>query len=188
MSEFYLLDQDTQHPDLPVIEDYPEEIEIMDFISGRVVKVENTPIEMSLSISSGSFRPDLITYLLPLFSDKMKNALSDFGVDNIDYSPVIFRDYKNMNEESGYWLANVIALLKCVDIDKSTVDISELCGAKMYDFESFVIDEKRTANLPLFRLVERGQFLIINEALKKHLDKYNFEGIRILNTRDYPGY
>jgi len=186
MSKFYLIDQNTQSPGGPIIETYPDTIDVLEVISGKRLPWDpDTTITLKLSKSSGDFRPDLVTYLLPLFSDKIKECLTKLNVDNIDYYPVFLDNPNTGKLEPGYWLANIIGVIKCVDISQS--DAKQHPLSKRYTFKSFVVDEALTNSQSLFRLAEMRRLIVINETLKKCLEECELTGIRITNTRDYEG-
>jgi len=186
MSKFYIIDQNTQLYGGPIIESYPHNVDVLEVIKGKKLSYDpNATITLKLSKTSGDFRPDLVTYLLPLFSDKIKKCLTKFNIDNIDYYPVLLDNPNTKKMESGYWLANIIGAIKCIDISKS--DAIQHPLSKNYTFKSFTIDETLTNNQPLFRLAEMHRIIIINESLKKYLEECDLDGINIINTNDYGG-
>lgn len=187
MSEYFILGQDKQQAGGPIIENYPDDLDILDLISGKKLDRTMEPIVIELAESSGDFRPDMVTYLLPLFSDKLKNILTDLGIDNIDYYPVIFSNQASEKEDTKYWLANILGLIQCLDIENSETSTHPL-SKKVKIEKSFILDESLLSGQKIFRIAEERSLIIINEDIKNQLDNQQLQGVRVINTRDYEGY
>jgi len=188
MAEFYIFAQDTQAAGGPIIAEYPADVEITDLTSGRRVHRGNEPIMLTLSPESDDFRPDLVTYLLPLFSDRVKTALRRLNVDNIDYYPVVFQLPHAHRTEEGYWLANIIGTLESINMSQSKPDLVDDDTGTPYSFTSIVIDEAKVGDRRIFRPAEQQSLIVINERLRDELIKLDLQGVKIVNTREYEGF
>jgi hypothetical protein len=143
-------------------------------------------IELELASSSGSLRPDLVTYLIPLFSERIRATLDAAGVDNIDYYPVTLTGPEANQTDDRYMLGNVLGLVECIAHSKSNGTQHPL--SKRWQYTSFVIDEERVSTLLLFRPLEMRNLIVVHEHLAERLSAAGLDGVRIRNTRDYDGY
>lgn len=86
-NSYYLLEQDLRIPETSAIGSIPNNLEPLDWLSGKV-QPDPGSLKLSLSAASGDFLPDMMGSLVTLFSTGLKNALAEFGVQNIQYFPV----------------------------------------------------------------------------------------------------
>ncbi len=187
MAEYFVIKQDLLTLDPPpVLGPLPYEIEPLDFINGRRITFREEPIELPLTETSGDFQPDMITYLLPLFSERLKNELTRLGIDNIDYFKTHLVHPKTGTIIKNYWLANIIGCIECVDISNSVREYDDLLDS--YNIKSFTIDNNIVGNARFFRLAEKSKLIIIHEIIKNELDKMKLKGVQVRNTRDYDGF
>lgn len=186
MPEYYILEQETLRADIPIITKFPESLDALDFYSGNIMNDVSSPIIINIKTSKGVVFPDAITYMAPLFSDRLKLLLDEHGVDNIQYHEVEIIDQETKNKIGiRYWLANIIGLFDCIDKDRSTGEYDEYL--EQYDFESFVIDPLKTYGARIFRPFDERMLIIINETIKDAIVSAKMEGLRVRNTRDYDG-
>lgn len=99
--EYYILDEIAGNPDIPYIEELPEQLDMIGVVMGNKLSLD-LPIRLPVTIQDESEveYPDMLTADVPLFSKKLKNTLDDLGIDNIDYFPVELYK-KNSGENSG---------------------------------------------------------------------------------------
>ncbi len=186
MKDFFLLEQDLRAPGSASVGELPEDMDAYDWICGKKMPTPKSPLRLPLAKSSGDYRGDMMSGLLTLFSDELKAALEMFAVTNVDYYPVELQDLNNGEIEDGYWLANIIGRIECVDKSKSTIR-PRPAGGKGQLF-SFYIDADATRGSAIFRLNENPALIIINEALRNHLIDSELVGVRMRRTQDYDGW
>src|SRR3712207_5509476 len=185
--QYYLLRQDLMARGAPGIRGLPDEIDPLDWMRGKVMPAPASPLRLTLSDASGDdFRGDLIDSLVSIASDKLKSALTAFGVDNVDYFPVELVHPRKRVPEPGYWLVNVVGRVNCVDVANSTVHAG--AGGRGVDLESFKIDEARAPEQPIFRLDEDPTLIVITEQLKEHLEAAGLAGVKLQPTEDFDGF
>ncbi len=85
-----------------------------------------------------------------------------------------------------YWLANIIGLMDCIDEEESIGEYDDYL--EEYDWESLVIDPKKTDGAKIFRPHGEQMLIIIDETIKEAIESAGLEGIRLRNTRDYDGF
>lgn len=182
---YYLLEQDLRIPDIAAIGGVPDHIEPLDWMRGKKMAPPGA-LRLQLSAVSGDERGDIMGSLLTLFSDELKDAMTKFGVDSIDYFPVELENPNTHEIETGYWLANVLGLVGCVDMSRSVI-VPRPSGAKG-DLESFYVDPKRAMSLRIFRLAEDPTLIVINHELREFLRSLPLAGVRLRHTKTYDGF
>ncbi len=181
--QYYIFDEVSPNRYAPYLE-LPDEIDLIETIMGKKPQFDYLPIEMEAEIDEDEkvVYTDIINPGVPLFSPKMKSALDEFGVNNIEYYPVniINEDTKELLSE--YWLAIVTDIIPCINLETSVFKDSAL--GKPF-ISQFFIDEKKTKGLDLFRLHNIPGLILINEELKEKLSSIDFEGISFKHTDEY---
>lgn len=113
----------------------------------------------------------------PIMSDTLINALLEVGVDNLQTYPALLRD-ANGQERSDYKVVNVIGKIAAADMDNSDYIDMGGTGLIAVGFKKLVVDNTKTYDALMFRLAESITDIIIHEAVKKHLEKYDFKYLR----------
>ena len=180
--EYYIFDEVPNY-NRPYLE-LPVEIDLVDSIMGKKPEFDSLPIEMPVEMNEdeeiGS--TDIINPGVPFFSDKMKSALDEYGVTNIDYYPVVIIDSETEGILCKYWLAIVKGMPACIDLTKS--QFKEITVERTV-LTQFFIDHTKTAGLNLFRFNSIPGLIIINEELKDKLSKLDFHGVSFKNIKEY---
>lgn len=187
MSEYFILEQETQRTDLPTIRSVPKEIDVLRFLRGSLQSVATIPVHLEVKTLSGVVFPDAWTYLLCLFSDRLRQILDGLLIDNIQYfaAKVTSQDTKEPCRTK-YWLANVIGLLDCIDHEQSDGKYDE--DLEQYEWKSFVVDPRRAMGVKVFRPLDERQLIVVEESVKEAIEAAQLVGIRLRNTRDFDGF
>ena len=150
---FYIMRQETAIEGSAGLDGLPDYLDPFDWISGKKMPPPNdgNPIVLDLSLASGDYRGDIIDGFITLYSDELKEALEEFCVDNVDFYPVRLRDQNDDSTEGGYWIANIIGLLDCADMQKSQYKTKP--SGRGVEFESLIIDENLTNDSKIFRII-----------------------------------
>lgn len=125
--------------------------------------LDKTPIEIEVEDGGIEF-PDLLCQPLPLFSERLKNILEKYEVDNIFYKPVYLVD-NLLDEKHLYWLG-VVDYIHCFEMDQEGK-------------EQFLVE--RIGKYKIFRdYLQSGLAIYVTEDLKSILEQeeHNLEGIR----------
>jgi hypothetical protein len=161
------------------------ELEPVGLLSGAKLAKPPGYINITLSKNSGDFYPDIISSLITLYSNKVKQCLDNCGVDNVDFYPVKIIDPKSNTVNFDYWFANICGRISCIDVENSDTEVDPLGGL---EFESFCIDEAKVNGARIFRLHEDGTLVIVNEVIFNELSKAGLKGTILENTRNYDGH
>jgi hypothetical protein len=143
----------------------------------RYAGVVRQPIKCRLHPRRGRRMRDAFLTDIPLFSDRLINALHGAGVDNLDLYECeialadggVARDYKAVN---------IVGAVKCADLEQS--QYVSLAPAPFLDFQRLVIDPKRARGLDLFRLGEKPLKIIISERVKRAVDAIRPVGMQLV--------
>lgn len=181
--EYYIFDEVSPNRDAPFL-DLPDEIDLIESIMGKKPMFDELPIEILADIEEDEVivYTDIINPGVPLFSDKMKTALDECGVTNIDYYPVVITDYETKEILADYWLAIVTGIVACMDLQNSQF---KQTADQQTVITQFSIDHAKTGGLNLFRFHNIPGLIIINEELKEKLSKIDFKGISFKHTSEY---
>ncbi|MFT5660801.1 MAG: hypothetical protein ACI9TV_001444 [Sulfurimonas sp.] len=181
--EYYIFDEISPNRDAPFL-DLPDEIDLIESIMGKKPIFDELPIKIPADIDEdeGVVYTDIINPGVPLLSNKMKEALDQCGVTNIDYYPVLIIDYETKQTLAEYWLAIVTGIIACIDLEKS--QFKQTADGQTV-ITQFSIDHAKTAGLNLFRFHNIPGLIIINEDLKNKLSKMSFNGISFKHTNQY---
>ena len=181
--QYYIFDEVSPNRDAPFL-DLPDEIDLIETIMGKKPMFDELPIEMQADIDEDEtiVYTDIINPGVPLFSEKMKSALDEFGVDNIEYYPVNITDSETKEVLAEYYLAIVKDIIACIDLDNSKFG-KTASGTTV--ITQFCIDHTKVADSILFRFHNIPGLIIINEALKEELSKIDFKGVSFKPTEQY---
>lgn len=154
-----------------VIDEVPDNIDSLDWIKGDLMELppEIEPQTLNLALESGSFRGAIIDGLLTLYHKKLCAVLTEFGVDNIQFYPVLLRDQETQKIEDSYFIVNIVGLFDCIDMQKSKVEWWR--SGMGFNFLSMVIDETKTYGLPVFRLKDDPTKVLLVKNCKILLPK-----------------
>lgn len=181
--QYYIFDEVSPNRDAPFL-DLPDEIDLIETIMGKKPMFDELPIEIPADIDEDEtiVYTDIINPGVPLFSAKMKMALDAFGVDNIDYYPVLITDSETKEVLAEYHLAIVKDIVACIDLDNSQFGKTASGTTVITEFS---IDSTKAADSVLFRFHNIPGLIIINEALKDELSKTEFKGVSFKPTEQY---
>jgi hypothetical protein len=184
--DYFLLEQELRIPDVTSIAGVPEGIDPYDWTLGKKLDDPPQPVRLQLARSGGEYRGAIISGLVTVFSDPLKNVLTEQGIDNIDYYQAELEHPETHRIESGYWLVNVLGLIECVDESMSTI-VPRATGGPG-DLKSFFIDPEKTQGFSLFRLHEAPPLIIVDEEVKHAIREADIRGVRLRPTDLYDGF
>ena len=181
--QYYIFDEVSPNSDAPFL-DLPDEIDLIETIMGKKPIFDELPIKIEADIDEGEevVYTDIINPGVPLFSEKMKSALDEYGVTNIDYYPVLIVDYDTRDVLAEYYLGIVTDIIACIDLEKSQFGEDKM-GKPV--ITQFAIDHNKTRGLNLLRFHNIPGLMIINEELKSNLAAIDFKGVSFKPTGEY---
>ena len=108
---------------------------------------------------------------VPLVSDRLLAALRRAGVDNLQIFPALVRTGAGGEPRPGHCVLNVIGLVDGADPAASigTVLAEDDPGPRRVEYSHLVLSRARTRDLPLFRLADSPDMLLIHDRVLRVL-------------------
>lgn len=177
----YLLRQDARLDHWRAM--FVEGIAPWDLLAGTPIDKAEEPVRVTLS-ASGQLRSDFLEHPCPVVSDAMRRVLDRCGVDNLQY----FRAQLQMEYSDeilqGFWVANVIGVVACVDRDVSS-SVPSGDGQELQDFR---VELGKAYGFAIFRLAEDRRVIVINERIRQAMETAGLTGVLFQDTQTYNGY
>lgn len=123
------------------------------------------PLTFEIEVRGGPV-PDYLSLMIPVFSDRLVEALREAGVDNLQTFPAVLVDGATKERWEGYQAINILGKVACADMDKSTC--SEI-GAGMVVIRELWIHDDAAEGLLLFRLGQSPYRVLIHDKVADHL-------------------
>lgn len=114
-------------------------------------------------------------------SQKMKNIFEKHINEEIEFFEVQFEGSKKTNEK--YFLMNFLNIQSAMDYDKS--EYLQLSTGKIIEIDKMTIDYNKLKNQIAFRLDEIKSALVINNELKKAIEKAGITGVKFKDLEKY---
>jgi hypothetical protein len=142
------------------------------------------------TLSAGIFPDFAISDMgCPVVSERLKKLLDTNGVDNIEYFSATVIEKKGRQPKEGYYAANIIGLVDCIDKDKSEFrgfvkdgalkgisSISELSLLESIQFPAYI-----------FRMYLFRRIILIHEAFKGILEEAGITGVKLIQPENWDG-
>ena len=118
---------------------------------------------------------------------RLYDALCAAGVDNMDVYQTVIRHPETGFETRDYVIANLIGLVKAVDLSKSKVVGGSSNHLLDTDFEGVSIDEKKTHGFLMFRLAENTSAVLVHQRVKDFLLSKGFDMLTFVEPEKWIG-
>jgi len=142
------------------------------------------PVRIILA-ADGNQASDFLELPSAVVSDKMRRALEQAGVNNIQYFRASLENPSLPAAVSGYWLANIIGKLSCVDLQASQFD--DALDHDVGTLRSFQIDERLSYGLGLFRIAEDPRLIVVRQRVRDVLESAQLRGVLFQAPQRYDG-
>lgn len=109
----------------------------------------------------------------PIMSDELLNALTRYGVNNIDVYESIIHQQGSDVPITNFKTVNVIGLVSALDEDESDAESLGMGEGPMSPrfFKKLKISSEKAHGLLLFRLAEKVSEIVIHRTIKEKLEK-----------------
>jgi len=186
---YYIIRYDEEGHNAAGILDKPDVISVNNFVFdlGKKMDMGIPRAEFSINASQNG---ELLDYVLTslrgmVVSEKFKNVLDESGADNIDYYPVVINNNITKRKFDGYYIANIVGLVDCMDMDNSKYQNMAAFPDKIRVIENLKIDEDKIKGLVIFRLMQRSSIILINGYMRNILAKEHLSGVKIVQADGY---
>lgn len=163
----------------------------LDFDSGCKQPIKEIPtieIHISEDQSQNLLTDNLIAPGITgiVINRKIRSILQENNVSNIEYYNSILIDEIMGKKETDYKVGNIIGLIKCVDFEKSELVIDDHDGSIQF-IDKLVLkyDLLKDIKLPIFRLGEFSQIILVHNAIKNELESANVSGINFYKPEEF---
>lgn len=125
-----------------------------------------------------------------IMSERLKAFLESNGIDNIQYFPasVIERDGEHAHD--GYYTANIVGLVDCIDREASEMDAEEDDDGELnivYSVEKLVLKNTETNYGYIYRAYPFTRLILIDNIFRERFDAAGFTGIRLVDPDRWDG-
>jgi hypothetical protein len=120
-------------------------------------------------------------------SERLLQALASAGVDSIDRYAATLLDRDGQPLAERFFAVNLIGRIACADLEASDCTVDDPDDPVGVDFESLVIDEKRTRGALLFRLHEAANGIVVHDSVRRVLQPLGLRGITFVDPIDWIG-
>ncbi|THB66099.1 MAG: hypothetical protein D6B27_07200 [Gammaproteobacteria bacterium] len=163
----------------------------LDFDSGCKQPIKEIPtieIHISEDQSQNLLTDNLIAPGITgiVINRKIRSILQENNVSNIEYYNSILIDEIMGKKETDYKIGNIIGLIRCVDFEKSELVIDDHDGSIQF-IDKLVLkyDLLKDIKLPIFRLGEFSQIILVHNAIKNELESANVSGINFYKPEEF---
>lgn len=124
----------------------------------------------------------------PIISSRLKDVFDQCRIENVEYFPVTVIERQGETAKSGYFAANIIGLIDCINLDESDIDGEEEDGEVVaIDY----IDElvlKPESYGPIYRARLFRRIIVIEEPLILALSNTQLEGMKLISPDKWDGF
>lgn len=122
-----------------------------------------------------------------LWQDELIDAVRRAGVNNIQCYECVLIDPINNVRHQNYKAVNIIGLVAAADLGKSVYSSPSGVPLIDTDFDSVVIDERKTNGMLLFRMAECVSAIVVHEIVKKFIEDAKIPYINFIKPESWFG-
>lgn len=121
----------------------------------------------------------------PLCSGKLRHALEQAGVQNVQYFPVdvVAKDGKTLGRD--YNVANFLARVKCLDWESSVVDPTYRADGLAIHIDKLVLDTDAIQGRKVLRMEENSTVLLVAQSVRDLIESLGITGVRFTDPADF---
>lgn len=126
----------------------------------------------------------------PIISERFKQFLDSLGIDNIQYFEAAIIELEGEPAKSGYYAANIIGLIDCIDRDASDMDAEPDKDGELtviFGIEKLVLKDNIAYQGYLFRAAHFTRLILVDEFLKQQIEESPLTGIRLVSPERWDG-
>jgi len=185
----YVMIGEGVHPAARIKRCHREQLERSRWINGQLIDFEvPEPVLYDLDpLYPGE--PKMLYHHLPVpvMHVSVYQCLVECGVDNVQTYKAILRDLEKGVEYKDYLAFNVVGKIAAADMSASTMMGTSDSTIIDADFDSLHIDESKCQDALIFRLAENVSAIIVDEKIKKKIEKNKIQGIFFYASGEWSG-
>lgn len=144
-------------------------------------------IEIPYSLTDEKWKTDNIvvsTRLGLLINETIKSIFDSLNIENIQYFPTRIINEMSSQIDKGYYIANIIGKVACVDRQNSILDCYEDVDIQFID--KLVLDDNQIPlDLHIFRLSEFLPLIVISDVLKSKVEAAHITGMKLYSLDEF---
>jgi hypothetical protein len=126
------------------------------------------------------------TLRVALVSARLRQAMVDFGVQDIEYLPVRIINHKNRLASDSHVIARATHLVDAIDRGQSVFEPHPFLKGRLDAVEKLVIDAARVpTHKSMFRLVDYPEIIVVTARLAAALNAVGMTGLKWLPLHEY---
>ncbi|MFH0926170.1 MAG: DUF1629 domain-containing protein [bacterium] len=125
-----------------------------------------------------------------VISERFKFFLDSLGIDNIQYVKATVIERDGEPAKPGYYAANILGLVDCIDRDASEMDAELDDDGELtiiFRIDKLVLKDDVFYQAPLFRTAHFTGLILLDETLKQKIDKSPLIGVRLVSPVRWDG-
>lgn len=125
---------------------------------------------------------------LLVVSGRVKKALDDAQVNNVELLPIRIVDHKGRVASSDYFIVNPQDVCDCIDIDGSGVEWNPIDPGSICGCDALMLREDAVpASYKVFRLHHWRNMIVIRRELAESMRALGLSGLSFLEPEEYMG-
>lgn len=125
-----------------------------------------------------------------IVSERLKSFLEESGIDNVQYFPATVIERDGERAKSGYYAANIIGLVDCIDRDASEMKARRDKNGEfniITRISKLVLKNLETDYGYMYRAYPFTRLILIDTAFKEKMESSGLTGIRLVNPERWDG-
>ena len=116
---------------------------------GTTIKNWNDNITFNFNPNEGDRLTDYLANNLGWFivSKKLKDTISNLGVEGIQYLPVNIVDLESNSTIIEYYIANILKIVDAINLNNSDYSVMDLDGEKIYSIRKYAVTQDKINKL-----------------------------------------
>ena len=125
-----------------------------------------------------------------IISERLKNFLEKNGIGNIQYFPASVIEREGEQPSDGYYAANIIGLVNCIDRDASDMRARRDKNGELniiMRIRKFVLRQPEHDLGSLYRVLSFTRLILIDRTFKEKIESAGLTGIRLVAPDRWDG-
>ncbi|AKQ70487.1 hypothetical protein A176_007399 [Myxococcus hansupus] len=123
-----------------------------------------------------------------IVNEKARAFLDAERVQHIEYLPVRVLNHKDREPQERYFIANMLPLVDCIDLEKTEHEENLLDPDELMNIRNLTVDENKIpADFQLLRLKAVSGAMLIHRDLAAKLKAAGFRGFSTPEVAEYQG-
>lgn len=126
----------------------------------------------------------------PVVSERLKSLFDSLKIDNVQYLPAGVVERHGQPPKRGYYAANIIGLVDCIDPEASDMDAEYDDNGELsivYGIDRLVLKDAPSPAPPLYRARLFTRLILLDETLQPHIEGAAIEGVRLVRPERWDG-